>query len=130
MNMKTLLIYTPLLVVTTFSHATSDNQWPDLHAGFKDGIGVQVGTKIYVGLGSLGKDFYALDLKALSQGWQKVADFTGAARSGATASVVGDDIYLFGGSGKAEPSEPSPILFDSVYRYDTKKDSWEKMNTT
>nr|MBF4227840.1 N-acetylneuraminic acid mutarotase [Vibrio anguillarum] len=51
MNMKTLLIYTPLLVVTTFSHATSDNQWPDLHAGFKDGIGVQVGTKIYVGLG-------------------------------------------------------------------------------
>ncbi|MBF4264387.1 N-acetylneuraminic acid mutarotase, partial [Vibrio anguillarum] len=61
MNMKTLLIYTPLLVVTTFSHATSDNQWPDLHAGFKDGIGVQVGTKIYVGLGSLGKDFYALD---------------------------------------------------------------------
>ncbi|WP_249269979.1 PIN domain-containing protein, partial [Vibrio cholerae] len=44
---------------------------------------------------------------------QKIADFTGAERSGATASVIGNYIYLFGGSGKAEPSDPSPILLDT-----------------
>lgn len=131
MNMKTLLTYTTLLSVTAFSHVVyADNQWPDLPTGFKDGVGAQVGSKVYVGLGSLGKSFYVLDLNSLSKGWQKIADFSGAERSGATASVIGNDIYLFGGSGKAEPSDPSPILFDSVYRYDTKKDSWEKMNTT
>ncbi len=77
MNMKTLLTYATLLSVTAFSHVVyADNQWPDLPTGFKDGVGAQVGSKVYVGLGSLGKSFYVLDLNALSKGWQKIADFT------------------------------------------------------
>lgn len=101
MNMKTLLTYATLLSVTAFSHVVyADNQWPDLPTGFKDGVGAQVGSKVYVGLGSLGKSFYVLDLNALSKGWQKIADFTGAERSGATASVIGNYIYLFGAPAK------------------------------
>lgn len=132
MNKKTRLICTPLLALSTAFSVSSyaENHWPDLPVGFKEGISAQVGDKLFVGLGSAGKQFYMLDLNNLSAGWQQKALFSGQPRIGATASVVGQEIYVFGGSGKDKESDASPILFDTVYRYDAKDDSWEQVNTS
>ncbi|PNH81244.1 N-acetylneuraminate epimerase [Vibrio diazotrophicus] len=129
---KTHLICTPLLALSTFFsiNAYADNYWPDLPIGLKDGVSAQVGDKVFVGLGSAGKQFYMLDLKNLSTGWQQRSSFTGSARSGATASVIGQEIYVFGGSGKVKESDVSPIIFDTVYRYNVKEDSWGQVNTS
>ncbi|WP_428773884.1 N-acetylneuraminate epimerase [Vibrio sp.] len=131
MNIKNHLICTPLLAASlAFSvSANADNQWPDLPFGLKDGISAQVGNKVFVGLGSAGQQFYMLDLNDVAKGWQKQAAFIGASRSGATASVVGSEVYVFGGSGKVNQSDASPILFDTVYRYDVKANSWAQVNT-
>lgn len=124
---KTSLVCASLLVSASSMAA---NQWPDLPVGLKSGVSAQIGDKLYVGLGSAGKSFYMLDLEQRDKGWQKQATFSGPARSGATASVVGDDIYIFGGSGKVKPTDASPILFDTVYRYNSTSNSWAQVNTT
>ncbi|RJX75372.1 YjhT family mutarotase [Vibrio sinensis] len=120
------------LLATTIAiscSAVAAEQWPDLPKGIKDGISAQVGNKLYVGLGAMGNDFYMLDLNAKDKGWQKQASFSGPNRGGATASVIGDDVYVFGGSGKVQSDDKSPILFDTVYRYDGNKNSWSQVNT-
>lgn len=132
MNIRNHLFHTPLLVASVFLSANTHaaNQWPDLPVGIKSGIGAQVGDKVFIGLGSAGQDFYMLDLNNLDQGWQKKANFNGPARSGATASVIGNEIYVFGGSGKVKSSDASPILFETVYRYNVAKDQWSQANTS
>jgi len=124
-------LITPLLAASLLlsTSVLAKDQWPDLPVGMKSGVSAQVGNKLYVGLGSAGKGFYMLDLANVAQGWQQQADFSGPARSGATASVVGDDIYIFGGSGKNRASDAAPILFDTVYRYDATTNSWAQVNT-
>ncbi|WP_375732259.1 N-acetylneuraminate epimerase [Vibrio ponticus] len=121
------LLTAPLLAAFSVS---ANQTWPDLPQGVKNGVGAQVDSKIYVGLGSLGQDFYMLDLDNLEKGWQKQAQFTGPARDGATASVIGGDIYIFGGSGKADAKAKSPVIFDTVYRFDSQNNSWSQMQTT
>ncbi|MCD9496595.1 N-acetylneuraminate epimerase [Photobacterium carnosum] len=132
MNKKFNIITKSLLILSLSlsSSAFASNHWPDLPIGLKSGISAQVGDKIFVGLGSAELDFYMLDLNDMKKGWQKKANFTGSARSGSTASVLGNDIYVFGGSGKNNASDVSPVLFESVYRYNVKSDSWSQMNTT
>lgn len=121
----------PLLAASVCLSTASfaKGQWPDLPVGMKSGISAQVGSKLYVGLGSTGQDFYMLDLENVKKGWQKKADFSGPARSGATASVVGENIYVFGGSGKNNSSDAAPVLFDTVYRYDAGDNTWARVNT-
>lgn len=111
------------------STAYANQHWPDLPEGVKSGVSAQVGNKLYVGLGSMEQRFYMLDLDQMDKGWQQQADFSGPARSGATATVLGDSIYIFGGSGKANASDKSPILFDTVYRFDAKTNQWEQVKT-
>lgn len=111
------------------STAYANQHWPDLPEGVKSGVSAQVGNKLYVGLGSMEQRFYMLDLDQMDKGWQQQADFSGPARSGATAAVLGDSIYIFGGSGKANASDKSPILFDTVYRFDAKTNQWEQVKT-
>lgn len=125
-------ITSSFLVVPLLASASAiaSNQWPDLPVGLKSGVGAKVGEKVYVGLGSAGLDFYMLDLENVSKGWQKQASFSGPARSGATASVVGNEIYIFGGSGKEKSTDASPVLFDTVYRYNTISNAWTQLNTT
>lgn len=132
MNIKNHLIHTPLLAVLVLLSANTfaANHWPDLPVGIKSGIGAQADNKVFVGLGSAGQDFYMLDLNNLAQGWQKKANFNGPARSGATASVIGNEIYVFGGSGKVQSDDPAPILFDTVYRYNIATDSWSQADTS
>lgn len=132
MNKKFNTITKSLLILSLSlsSAAFASNHWPDLPTGLKSGVSAQVGDKIFVGLGSAEQNFYMLDLNAIQKGWQKKANFTGPTRSGSTASVLGKDIYVFGGSGKNNASDVSPILFDSVYRYNVIADSWSQINTT
>lgn len=111
------------------SAAYADQHWPDLPEGVKSGVSAQVGNKLYVGLGSMENRFYMLDLDNVDKGWQKQADFAGPARSGATASVLGDSIYVFGGSGKNNADDKSPILFDTVFRYDVNANKWQQVDT-
>lgn len=122
----TTIVATSLLLSAS---VLAKEKWPDLPVAMKSGISAQVGNKLYVGLGSVGQDFYMLDLADVEQGWQKKKDFSGPARSGATASVVGNEIYVFGGSGKENSSDAAPILFDTVYRYEAKTDTWAQVNT-
>ncbi len=124
--LNSVLMTIPLLAA--FSVAANQT-WPDLPVGVKNGIGAQVDSKIYVGLGSMGQQFYMLDLENLDKGWQKQASFSGPARDGATATVIGDDIYIFGGSGKADAKDKSPVIFDTVYRFDSSENKWSQMST-
>ncbi|WED24983.1 N-acetylneuraminate epimerase [Vibrio sp. JC009] len=110
--------------------AFANDNWPDLPVGLKSGVSAQLSNKLYVGLGSAGSAFYMLDLNNVEEGWQKKASFIGPERNGATASVVGDDIFVFGGAGKVEPTATSPVIFNTVYRYNSSSDSWSLVNTT
>lgn len=124
---KMALSISSLFVATSVLAA---NQWPDLPVGVKSGVSAQVGDKLFVGLGSAGAAFYMLDLNEVDKGWQKRATFNGPARSGATATTIGDEIYIFGGSGKVKESDSAPILFDTIYRYNTTSDSWSQVSST
>ncbi|WP_022942827.1 N-acetylneuraminate epimerase [Psychromonas hadalis] len=123
--------FTPLLTASLIlsSSVFANDHWPDLPIAMKSGISAQVGDKLYVGLGSAGQGFYMLDLADIKQGWQKKSDFSGPVRNGATASVVGNEIYIFGGAGKQNKNDAAPILFDTVYRYDVNSDLWGKVDT-
>ncbi|MGF1911762.1 N-acetylneuraminate epimerase [Vibrio kasasachensis] len=120
------LLMAPSLAAFSVSATQS---WPDLPQGVKNGVGAQIESKIYVGLGSLGTQLYMLDLEQRDKGWQKQADFIGPARNGATAAVINNDIYVFGGSGKADQKAKSPVIFDSVYRFDVDTNSWSQVET-
>lgn len=131
MKISNLILHTSLLAaVLPSAYSFADDQWPDLPTGIKSGIGAQVDDKVFVGLGSAGQSFYMLDLKNIEAGWQEKAPFQGPARTGATASAIGDEIYIFGGSGKMKASDASPVLFDTVYRYDVSDNAWAQVNTT
>lgn len=103
--------------------------WPDLPVGIKSGISVQIADTAYVGLGSAGTDFYSLDLANPAAGWVKRAAFVGPATNGAAAAAANGKIYVFSGNGKPSADAKSPIIFDTVYAYDTESDSWSKLDT-
>ncbi|MGH6760819.1 MAG: N-acetylneuraminate epimerase [Phyllobacterium sp.] len=103
--------------------------WPDLPVAVKNGVAARVGDMAYVGLGSAGTDFYALDLTDPAKGWVKRAAFTGPATNGAAVAVSGKTILAFSGNGKADAAARSPIIFDTVYAYDTESDTWSKLDT-
>ncbi|KQY15082.1 N-acetylneuraminic acid mutarotase [Rhizobium sp. Root73] len=109
--------------------AMAAETWPDLPVGVKNGVAARVGDTAYVGLGSAGADFYALDLADPTKGWVKRAAFAGPAVNGAAVAVSGKKIFAFSGNGKADASAKSPIIFDTVYAYDTESDTWSKLDT-
>lgn len=109
--------------------AMAAETWPDLPAPVKNGIAARVGDMAFVGLGSAGTDLYALDLSDPAAGWQKRASFVGPATNGAAVAVSATTIYLFSGNGKATEDARSPIIFDTVYAYDTQSDRWSKRDT-
>jgi len=106
-----------------------DETWPDLPVAIKSGIGVMVDDVIYVGLGSAGSSFFALDLKSRTPVWEEKSAFPGPVPTSAAAAASGKRIYVFGGNGKETPEAKAPILFDTVYSYDIKKDRWDVVDT-
>jgi N-acetylneuraminate epimerase len=105
-------------------------EWPDLPVGIKNGIAAQIGDRLIVGLGSAGTDILALDLNDRAAGWQKLASFDDPAPSQPAAAVSGGALYVFSGSGKADAAAASPVIFDTVHRYDPQADAWETLGTT
>jgi N-acetylneuraminate epimerase len=113
----------------TAAAGIAGERWPDLPVGVKSGVSARVGDTVYVGLGSAGADFYSLDLADPSQGWVKRADFIGPATNGAAAAASNGTIYVFSGNGKPTADAAAPIIFDTVYAYDTAADAWSPVDT-
>lgn len=65
-----------ILGLTAFS---AQAVYPDLPIGIKGGAGALIGDTIYVGLGSGGDKFYALNLKEKDAQWKEIAAFPGGA---------------------------------------------------
>jgi len=61
---------TMVMGFTLSSTAYAVDEWPDLPVGVKNGVSAQVGSQLYVGLGSAGQQWYRLDLNQKSKGWQ------------------------------------------------------------
>lgn len=109
--------------------ATNDGKWPRLPVAIKHGVGVQIGDYAYVGLGTAGAGFYALDLSNPQNGWTAKASFPGPVMNSSAAVASKGKIYIFGGNGKLTPDAESAIIFDSVYVYDLKVDCWNTVPT-
>lgn len=117
-----------LALAAATSPATAD-VWPDLPVGVKNGIAERIGDKLIVGLGSAGAKVFALDLNNKAAGWQNLSDFAGPAPDQPATAVSGGDLYVFSGSGKTTDDAASPIIFDTVSRYDPESDTWETLAT-
>ncbi len=117
------------LVLVSAAGAASAEDWPDLPLGVKNGIAARIDDRLIVGLGSAGQDLYALDLNDRAGGWQALAAFDGPAPSQPAAAVSGGALYVFSGSGNATPDAASPIVFDTVSRYDPDADRWQTLDT-
>lgn len=118
-----------LALIATAGTAMAED-WPDLPVGVKNGIATRIDDRLIVGLGSAGTELYALDLNDRAAGWQPIAAFDGPAPSQPAAAVAGGKLYVFSGSGNASEDATSPIIFDTVSRYDPQADAWEKLETT
>ncbi|APY15966.1 YjhT family mutarotase [Brucella sp. 10RB9214] len=125
---KRLAIGIAALALSTGAVMASEH-WPDLPVGIKNGAAARIGNMAYVGLGSAGTDFYALDLNNPSKGWVKRANFIGPATNGAAMAAAGGKIFAFSGNGKATPDAKSAIIFDTAYVYDPGSDGWSKLDT-
>ena len=110
--------------------AAMAEEWPDLPIGIKNGIGVRIGDRLIVGLGSAGTDMLALDLNDRAAGWQKLAAFDGPAPSQPAAAASNGALYVFSGSGKIDPEDAAPVILDTVHRYDPEANAWETLDTT
>ncbi|MGV6987942.1 N-acetylneuraminate epimerase [Testudinibacter sp. P80/BLE/0925] len=112
-----------LLAVTAVAQAGS---YPDLPEPIKFGSGAVIGDTVYVGLGSAGKQFYALDLSHKKAQWQKIAEFPGGERQYAVAAALNGELYIFGG---LQAGENALQVVNDAYRYDPQQDRWLELNT-
>ncbi|WP_417605548.1 N-acetylneuraminate epimerase [Primorskyibacter flagellatus] len=117
------------LLAATAGTALAED-WPDLPVGVKNGIAERIGDQLIVGLGSAGTQVFALDLNDTAAGWQALAEFDGPAPSQPATAVSNGALYVFSGSGNATADAASPIIFETVTRYDPEADSWETLDTT
>ncbi|CAM3710338.1 hypothetical protein DESA109040_20330 [Deinococcus saxicola] len=123
--MKTLPLLAALLITTA---AAQTQAYPDLPRGIKNGVGGLIGNTIYVGLGTAGLKFYALNLSDLAKGWAEMAAFPGPARDQASATVVSGKLYVFGGMGKTT-AEATTSVFNQVHAYDPASNTWQELKT-
>ena len=77
--------------------AAAGKTYPDLPVALADGGGALIGDTAYVGLGSAGEAFFALDLKAPQAAWQALPPFPGGARSQPVVAALDGKLYVFGG---------------------------------
>lgn len=108
--------------------AQTTQAYPDLPVGIKNGVGAMIGHTIYVGLGTAGQKFYALDLSKTERAWVEVAAFPDPARDQAAAAAVNGKLYVFGGNGKSSP-DATTALFNQVHAYDPATNTWSVLPT-
>lgn len=109
--------------------ATGIGRWPVLPVGVKNGIGVRVGRRLIVGLGSAGVSVFALDPENRAAGWQSLCAFPGPAPSQPAAAVSNGSLFVFSGMGLPGPGAMAPVVFESVHRYDPSADRWTRIET-
>lgn len=113
-----------ILGLTAFS---AQAVYPDLPIGIKGGAGALIGDIIYVGLGSGGDKFYALNLKEKDAQWKEIAAFPGGVRNQATAAGVDGKLYVFGGFQDTANYKSESI--NDAYVYDPANNTWTKLQT-
>ena len=121
------VVLTAALLATTAS-AQSTQAYPDLPVGIKNGVGAMIGHTLYVGLGTAGQKFFALDLSKPERAWVEVAAFPDAARDQAAAAAVNGKLYVFGGNGKSSP-DATTAVFNQVHAYDPATNTWSLLPT-
>jgi len=99
---------------------------PALPVACVDGVGGLLGRSLYIGLGSAGASWYALDLDAMDAGWQRRADLPAPPPSCAAAATVGGKLYVFGGFGRSSATATT-AQFDTAYCYDPLLDRWDQL---
>ncbi|MGI4717844.1 MAG: N-acetylneuraminate epimerase [Janthinobacterium lividum] len=117
------------LTLLSTAPAIAGERFPEFPLPAKMTAAAKVGSTVYVGLGTAGKAWYALDLSAPGTPWRARAPFPDQPRDHARAAAVGTAIYVFGGQGKLNPGDRKEIMFDTVWKYDTAGDTWSKVPT-
>ncbi|MGR6980261.1 N-acetylneuraminate epimerase [Testudinibacter sp. P27/CKL/0425] len=119
----TLCLTLPLWAAAMSAQA---GRYPDLPHAIKFGSGAMIDSTAYVGLGSAGKRFYALDLSQKNGEWKAIAEFPGGARRYAVAAALNGELYIFGG---LKQTESGFEVVNDAYRYQPEKNRWVKLNT-
>jgi N-acetylneuraminate epimerase len=104
-------------------------QWPDFPVPLKLGAGARIGNQIFAGLGTAGKSWFVMDINASEREWKKVAAYPGNQRDNPNAVALGQHIYIFGGQFAPADMPGGLRVDDTVYRYDTKANTWEELPT-
>lgn len=102
-------------------------QYPDLPVGIKSGAGALIGDVVYIGLGTGGDKFFALNLAEKDAQWKEIAAFPGGDRNQPVAASVDGKLYVFGGLQKNEKGELQ--LVNDAYSYDPENNTWSKLPT-
>ncbi|MBN6074808.1 N-acetylneuraminate epimerase [Aggregatibacter actinomycetemcomitans] len=126
MTFKKTTLATLFFAATAFA-ATTQAAYPDLPVAIKSGAGALIGDTVYVGLGSGGDKFYALDLKTTNAQWKEIAAFPGGERNQPVATAVDGKLYVFGGLQKNEKGELQ--LINDAYSYNPAGNIWNKLPT-
>lgn len=124
MRVKLLISAITTMLLVSASHASV---LPKLPESFKYGIGVILNNTVYVGLGSMGKHWYSINLGEATPKWTEIAAWPDVPREQATATVVNGKIYVLGGTGKDKSGVVQ--LQDDLYSYDPLKNKWKNMGT-
>ncbi|MGK5081258.1 YjhT family mutarotase [Janthinobacterium sp. HLX7-2] len=106
--------------------AQFDFSWPAFPVPLREAAGAMLDTVLYAGLGSAGCAWYRLDTAQRATGWQRLADFPGAAPSGGACAASGNAIFVLGGC--ITPAGHSPRQSDAVWRYDSVIDTWQQLD--
>ncbi|RIY33595.1 N-acetylneuraminic acid mutarotase [Psittacicella melopsittaci] len=102
------------------------NVYPNLPVAIKQGGGALINDTVYVGLGSAGDKFFALDLKNANKGWTELATFPGGSLSQPVVAAVDGKIYVLGGVGTVNGLVTST---NDAYEYDPSTNKWTKLAT-
>ncbi|GMA15142.1 YjhT family mutarotase (plasmid) [Deinococcus metallilatus] len=102
--------------------------YPDLPVAIKNGTGVMIGQTIYVGLGTAGNQWFALDLSQPERHWVLIAPFPGVPRDQSISAAVDGKLYVFGGIGKPTPTSTTTV-FNQGFVYDPAKNTWTQLPT-
>ncbi|WP_294225479.1 N-acetylneuraminate epimerase [uncultured Shimia sp.] len=122
-------LFSAVSVMAMATTIQANEAWPDLPVGFKNGVFAQDGNTAFIGLGSTGNALYSMDLGSDVRTWKAMSSFPGPSTNGAAFALAGDKLFVFSGSGKANPDDASPVIFTDVYAYDTLADTWAKIET-
>lgn len=124
MKLTKFALFTAIATASFFAQA---GQYPDLPVGIKSGAGALIGDTVYVGLGSGGDKFFALNLAEKEGKWKELPAFPGGSRNQPVAAAVAGKLYVFGGMQKTDVAANQ--IINDVHVYDPSANTWTKIKT-